>query len=316
MTWGTSPYSGGASTHWSVNAKPGSGPDRPRAPVGPPPPSWRRFLLPAGLVLSALLLFTPRIGGAAPTALTYSALLGRVGSNSVATLAVDPKGMVTGTFTDHKAFTSAIPTALGPTGLDTLLVDHHVTITASPAHTSVLSTLLGFLPLILLVGFFIYTGRRASRQLGGAMGGGGIMGIGRSRAKVIDVERPVTRFIDVAGYAGVKQEINEVVDFLKNPERYRAAGAVGPRGVLMVGAPGTGKTLLARAVAGEADVPFLAVTGSSFVEMFVGIGASRVRTCSPTPASAAAPSSSSTRSTPSVAAVVRASVATTSGNRH
>ena len=277
MTWGTSPYRGGASTHWSVNAKPGSGPDRPRAPVGPPPPSWRRFLLPAGLVLSALLLFTPRIGGAAPTALTYSALLGRVGSNSVATLAVDPKGMVTGTFTDHKAFTSAIPTALGPTGLDTLLVDHHVTITASPAHTSVLSTLLGFLPLILLVGFFIYTGRRASRQLGGAMGGGGIMGIGRSRAKVIDVERPVTRFIDVAGYAGVKQEINEVVDFLKNPERYRATGAVGSRGVLMVGAPGTGKTLLARAVAGEADVPFLAVTGSSFVEMFVGIGASRVR---------------------------------------
>src|SRR4029077_16779079 len=88
---------------------------------------------------------------------------------------------------------------------------------------------------------------------------------------------PTTRFSDVAGYAGAKQEISEVVDFLKSPQRYASAGAVGPRGVLMVGPPGTGKTLLARAVAGEADVPFLALTGSSFVEMFVGVGASRVR---------------------------------------
>src|SRR4029077_4239648 len=86
---------------------------------------------------------------------------------------------------------------------------------------------------------------------------------------------PTTRFSDVAGYAGAKQEISEVVDFLKSPQRYAAAGAVGPRGVLMVGPPGTGKTLLARAVAGEADVPFLALTGSSFVEMFVGVGAAR-----------------------------------------
>src|SRR5205823_2734063 len=89
--------------------------------------------------------------------------------------------------------------------------------------------------------------------------------------------RPKTRFTGVAGYEGAKQEITEVVDFLKHPERYTAAGAVGPRGVLMVGPPGTGKTLLARAVAGEADVPFLALTGSSFVEMFVGVGAARVR---------------------------------------
>ncbi len=103
------------------------------------------------------------------------------------------------------------------------------------------------------------------------------MGIGGSKAKVYDESRPSTRFSDVAGYDGAKREVAEVVDFLKNPERYAKAGAVGPRGVLMVGPPGTGKTLMARAVAGEAEVPFLALTGSSFVELFVGVGASRVR---------------------------------------
>jgi cell division protease FtsH len=106
---------------------------------------------------------------------------------------------------------------------------------------------------------------------------GGIGGFGRSRAKIIEAQRPKTRFADVAGYDGVKQEVSEVVDFLRDPARYAAAGATGPRGVIMVGPPGTGKTLMARAVAGEAEVPFLSVTGSEFVEMFVGVGASRVR---------------------------------------
>ncbi len=119
---------------------------------------------------------------------------------------------------------------------------------------------------------WLYIGRRAQRQLAGGIGG--IIG---SRAKVYDAEAPSTRFSDVAGYEGAKQEISEVVDFLKNPQRYAKAGAMGPRGVLMVGPPGTGKTLLARAVAGEAGVPFLAITGSGFVELFVGVGASRVR---------------------------------------
>ena len=103
------------------------------------------------------------------------------------------------------------------------------------------------------------------------------MGVGRSRAKVFDAERPKTKFSDVAGYEGAKAEIAEVVDFLRRPERYRRAGANTPRGVLMIGPPGTGKTLIARAVAGEADVPFFSVAGSSFVEMFVGVGAARVR---------------------------------------
>ena len=134
--------------------------------------------------------------------------------------------------------------------------------------------------LILLAPFFVvfWLIRRMSRA-GAAAGGplGGLMGVGRARAKVFDAERPQTKFSDVAGYTSAKREISEVVDFLKHPERYQRLGAMAPRGVLMVGPPGTGKTLLARAVAGEAEVPFISVTGSSFVEMFVGVGAARVR---------------------------------------
>ncbi|HEV7763205.1 MAG TPA: ATP-dependent zinc metalloprotease FtsH, partial [Acidimicrobiales bacterium] len=113
--------------------------------------------------------------------------------------------------------------------------------------------------------------RRAQGQMGG------IMQIGRSRAKTYSSEKPGTTFADVAGYEGVKQEIKEVVDFLRHPDRFAEIGARIPKGVLLVGPPGTGKTLIARAVAGEAGVPFLSVTGSDFMEMFVGVGASRVR---------------------------------------
>ena len=138
--------------------------------------------------------------------------------------------------------------------------------------TEVLIYLITFgLPILLFVWLF----RRLSR--GGAGGLQGIMGVGRSRAKVFDEERPNTKFSDVAGYEGAKSEISEVVDFLRKPDRYTAVGATVPRGVLMVGPPGTGKTLLARAVAGEAEVPFFSVTGSGFVELFVGVGAARVR---------------------------------------
>jgi cell division protease FtsH len=127
------------------------------------------------------------------------------------------------------------------------------------------------LPILLLIIFWVWFSRRAQGQMSG------IMSIGRSKAKVYTTERPKTTFADVAGYAGVKQEIREVVDFLKSPGRFKEIGARIPKGVLLVGPPGTGKTLLARAVAGEAGVPFMSVTGSDFMEMFVGVGASRVR---------------------------------------
>jgi len=127
------------------------------------------------------------------------------------------------------------------------------------------------LPLILLIGFFMWMQRRAAGQMGN------VMSIGRSRAKAYTTDKPSTTFADIAGYEGVKQEITEVVDFLRMPERFREIGARVPKGILLVGPPGTGKTLFARAVAGEAGVGFLSVTGSDFMEMFVGVGASRVR---------------------------------------
>ncbi len=123
----------------------------------------------------------------------------------------------------------------------------------------------------LVIGLFYFVSRRAQGQMNG------VMSIGRSKAKVYTTERPKTTFADVAGYEGVKMEIREVVDFLRSTNRFKEIGAKIPKGVLLVGPPGTGKTLLARAVAGEAGVPFLSVTGSDFMEMFVGVGASRVR---------------------------------------
>ncbi len=128
-----------------------------------------------------------------------------------------------------------------------------------------------FLPLGFIILFFWWISRRQQSQMGG------IMSIGRSKAKTYSSERPGTTFADVAGYDGVKREITEVVDFLKHPNKFGEIGARIPKGVLLVGPPGTGKTLIARAVAGEAGVPFLSVTGSDFMEMFVGVGASRVR---------------------------------------
>ena len=127
------------------------------------------------------------------------------------------------------------------------------------------------LPFLFVIAFFMWMQRRAMGQQGN------IMSIGRSKAKAYQADKPSTTFADVAGYDGVKLEIKEVVDFLRMPERFKEIGARVPKGILLVGPPGTGKTLFARAVAGEAGVGFLSVTGSDFMEMFVGVGASRVR---------------------------------------
>jgi len=137
--------------------------------------------------------------------------------------------------------------------------------------------LIGLLLLVMIGGLFYLGVRGARRETSGPRGLTGIEALTRANARIIGTERPA-RFADVAGYAAVKTEIGEVVDYLRDPGRYQAAGARGPRGVLMAGPPGTGKTLLARAVAGEAHVPFLSITGSSFVEMFVGVGGDQVRT--------------------------------------
>ena len=138
-----------------------------------------------------------------------------------------------------------------------------------------LDYVLGFLPLIVLVGLWFFFVKRMS---GGAGGGSQIFSIGKSKAKLFDEKTDVkTTFKDVAGLEGAKEEVQEIVDFLKNPTKYTKLGGKIPKGALLVGLPGTGKTLLAKAVAGEAKVPFFSLSGSDFVEMFVGVGASRVR---------------------------------------
>ena len=139
-----------------------------------------------------------------------------------------------------------------------------------------LDVMLSFLPLILIIGVWIFLMRRMSG--GGAGGGGQIFNIGKSKAKLFDEKSNVkVTFKDVAGLEGAKEEVQEIVDFLKNPTKYTVLGGKIPKGALLVGPPGTGKTLLAKAVAGEAKVPFFSLSGSDFVEMFVGVGASRVR---------------------------------------
>ena len=250
--------------------------DKPKPSAPPPPPTWRNWLWPIMIfVIFALWLFLPT--RSTSTSLTYSQFLTDVSAHQVKTIDISSTqgGTSSGTLTNGKTYTVVIPPQAGPELLTTLQNDN-VQISSAPSGqgfgTEVLIYLIVFgLPILLFVWLF----RRISK---GAAGGlQGVMGVGRSRAKVFDEEQPSTTFADVAGYEGAKSEIAEVVDFLKNPDRYARAGAMVPRGVLMVGPPGTGKTLLARAVAGEAHVPFFSVSGSSFVELFVGVGASRVR---------------------------------------
>ncbi len=157
-------------------------------------------------------------------------------------------------------------------GLLPLLNENGVVVKGQNDTSSIFSTLVvTLLPFLLIVGLIIFMGRQMSR------GQQNVFGFGRSRAKQHDPERPQVTFADVAGEEEAKQELTEVVDFLRNPAKYHQLGARLPRGVLLVGPPGTGKTLMARAVAGEAGVPFFSVSASEFVEMFVGVGASRVR---------------------------------------
>jgi ATP-dependent metalloprotease FtsH len=147
--------------------------------------------------------------------------------------------------------------------------------TSNVEKTNFFEQILMYLPFIFLIGLWIYFMKRMS---GGGSGGGQIFSIGKSKAKLFDQDQKVkTSFKDVAGLEGAKEEVQEIVDFLKSPDKYTSLGGKIPKGALLVGPPGTGKTLLAKAVAGEANVPFFSLSGSDFVEMFVGVGASRVR---------------------------------------
>jgi cell division protease FtsH len=175
-------------------------------------------------------------------------------------------------------FETTVPSFAGR-GLEQLLLDHNVEISAEPIAeaASPLSTLLlGFGPALLLIAFYVWLFRRTAQQGGGL--GGGILGIGKSRARRYDQESDAkVTFQDVAGIDEAENELIEIVDFLRDPPKYTRLGGTAPKGVLLVGAPGTGKTLLAKAVAGEAGVPFFSMSAAEFVEMIVGVGAARVR---------------------------------------
>jgi len=243
-----------------------------RGPMGSLP-RWTVWVLLA--IVAAALLMTSFYGGSKGTSLGYSDFLAQVQNDNVKSIEWNNNnGEISGTFADGTKFTTTgVPSPPGPSDADRqLFADHHVQVTFKTPGSSIWPTIITFvLPIAIIIGFFVWLQRRQASQMGG------IMSIGRSRARTYTTERPGTTFADVAGYEGVKQEIREVVDFLKYPDKFGEIGARIPKGVLLVGPPGTGKTLIARAVAGEAGVPFLSVSGSDFMEMFVGVGASRVR---------------------------------------
>ena len=223
--------------------------------------------------LLAVVLFLPGlVSDGEVESVSYDTFLGRVAASEVATVAIDNQtGQIDFETVDGAEFGSTGPLELSDNDRQAIS-DSGVAVTYDTPQPGFLQT---WLPLLLPVGliilFFWWINRRAQGQMTG------MMAVGRSKAKLYTTERPSTTFEDVAGYAEVKKEIREVVDFLTEPEKFAEIGARVPKGVLLVGPPGTGKTLIARAVAGEAGVPFLSVTGSDFMEMFVGVGASRVR---------------------------------------
>jgi cell division protease FtsH len=255
--------------------------DKPVRTAPPPPPGWRHWLWPITIFVMVLLyLFLPALHVSPSVSLDYSQFVSRAGAHQIKTVTFGNSSsgsntVATGQLTNGKSYTTVIPGQPTIALSQQLAADGVKSVTAAQPSSGLGSILLSLLLFLGPLALLFYLFRRMARGAGSSLQG--VMGVGRSKAKIFDAERPQTKFTDVAGYEGVKAEIAEVVDFLRSPDRYRRAGAMAPRGVLMVGPPGTGKTLLARAVAGEAAVPFFSVTGSSFVEMFVGVGAARVR---------------------------------------
>ena len=275
----------GPEDQWRPPEPPPGRSPRPGAPGGPMRtgnrPKWMPWVI-VGLVVAILLVWrVAPPSTAAQEKLDYGDFLSLVKQDHVASIKYDSSnGKITGSFKEgftnkgdgKKEFTTqSQPIQLPNLDVQTL-ADHNVSRNYKPRSSDILGTLFVYLlPLLLIGGVFFFISRRAQGQMGA------VMNIGRSRAKVYNTDKPKTTFADVAGYGAVKEEITEVVGFLKSPGKFKEIGARIPKGVLLVGPPGTGKTLIARAVAGEAGVPFISITGSDFMEMFVGVGAARVR---------------------------------------
>ncbi|MHB8657215.1 MAG: ATP-dependent zinc metalloprotease FtsH [Solirubrobacteraceae bacterium] len=275
---------------WRVTPAPdGRAGAKPTRPPGGPNPRWLVALLVVGLLALNLWISSQALKPNPRVRIPYSpTFLAEVGLHNVTEIS-STGDAIQGTFKaaikyppsagsmQYSNFSTQVPSFADNSELSKLLESNGVTIDAqSPdAGPSFLTSLLfGFGPTLLLILLFVLIMRRAASAGGGP---GGLMSFGRSRARRVEAsEQPVT-FMDVAGIDEAKEELTEIVDFLKNPDKYLRLGAKIPRGVLLSGPPGTGKTLLARAVAGEAGVPFFQMSASEFVEMIVGVGASRVR---------------------------------------
>ena len=233
-------------------------------------------------VIIAVVLFTvfqsfnPR--GTSSSDLAYSAFVQSVdnGNVSTATISADQPATISGKLKDGSVFHTVAPMlGFSTNAVVKQMQDKGVEVRQEPSNNgfSLLGLLLNWLPIILIVGVFIWF----MRQMQAGAGGRGAMSFGRSRAKLQGEDQIKVNFTDVAGCDEAKEEVGELVEFLRDPGKFQKLGGKIPRGVLMVGPPGTGKTLLAKAIAGEAKVPFFSISGSDFVEMFVGVGASRVR---------------------------------------
>src|SRR5437899_4058969 len=256
---------------------PGRNPQK-GGPTPPPSPTrWLPWLIIGVLLVGGLFFFNFGRTSTPKADLSYSQFQKAVENGTVQSVEFDPEsGKITGAFKTEqggkKQFTSSGPNNDFQSTEIARLEEKGVNFKYVRAGSDILGTILIWvIPFALIIGIFIWINRRAQGQMGA------VMNIGRSRAKVYATEKPKTTSNDVAGYGPVKEEITEVVDFLKNAGKFKEIGARIPKGVLLVGPPGTGKTLIARAVAGEAGVPFISVTGSDFMEMFVGVGAARVR---------------------------------------
>lgn len=222
--------------------------------------------------------FSPKLGNAAGAETTYSQFLQEVDNGSVGSVNFTNDSNLVTNAIQYKRTDGTSGTVYGPQDdyLVSMLVKKNVAITREkPASgLSLGSILMTFLPVLLIIGFWIFMMRQMQ---GGGGGAKGAMSFGKSRAKLQGDDQIKVTFADVAGCDEAKEEVSELVEFLRDPGKFQKLGGKIPRGVLMVGQPGTGKTLLAKAIAGEARVPFFSISGSDFVEMFVGVGASRVR---------------------------------------
>ncbi|WP_302140299.1 ATP-dependent zinc metalloprotease FtsH [Halomonas alkalicola] len=228
------------------------------------------------LVIAAVLLtvFNNFSVDSSPQSMNYSQFVQQVQNQQVRSVTIDGY-RITGERTDGSSFQTIRPAAEDPKLIDDLLSNSVTVIGKEPEQQSLWTRLLiASFPILLILAIFMFFMRQMQ---GGGAGKGGPMSFGKSKAKLLSQDQIKTTFADVAGCDEAKEEVEELVDFLRDPTKFQRLGGSIPRGVLMVGPPGTGKTLLAKSIAGEAKVPFFSISGSDFVEMFVGVGASRVR---------------------------------------